>query len=149
MRYDARVSAYRKSSHTVYLLHYHFVFITKYRKPVLRGDVAVQLRALVREICRSNDIEILRGHVSRDHVHLLLSVPPHLAPSRVMQAIKGKSSHHLLRSFRVLQKEFWGRHLWARGYFVASSGNVTDEVLAHYIEHQDVESQDDAFGISE
>jgi len=143
------VSAYRKSSHTVYLLHYHFVFITKYRKPVLRGDVAVQLRELVREICRSNDIEILRGHVSRDHVHLLLSVPPHLAPSRVMQAIKGKSSHHLLRNFRVLQKEFWGRHLWARGYFVASSGNVTDEVLAHYIAHQDVEPQDDAFGINE
>jgi len=107
------------------------------------------LRELVREICRSNDIEILRGHVSRDHVHLLLSVPPHLAPSRVMQAIKGKSSHHLLRNFRVLQKEFWGRHLWARGYFVASSGNVTDEVLAHYIAHQDVEPQDDAFGINE
>lgn len=149
MRYDARVSTYRKSSHTVYVLHYHFVFISKYRKPVLRGDVAVKLRELVREICRTNDIEILRGHVSRDHVHLLLSVPPHMAPSRVMQAIKGKSSHHLLRNFRALQKEFWGRHLWARGYFVASSGNVTDEVLAHYIEHQDVEPRDDAFGISE
>lgn len=143
------MSAYRKSSHTVYLLHYHFVFITKYRKPVLHGDVAIKLRELVREICRGNDIEIMRGHVSRDHVHLLLSVPPHLAPSRVMQAIKGKSSHHLLRNFRVLQKEFWGRHLWARGYFAASSGNVTDEVLAHYIAHQDVEPQDDAFGISE
>ena len=149
MRYDARVSTYRRASHTVYLLHYHFVFITKYRKPVLRGDVAVKLRELVREICRSNDIEIMRGHVSRDHVHLLLSVPPNLAPSRVMQAIKGKSSHHLLRNFRGLQKEFWGRHLWARGYFVASSGNVTDEVLAHYIEHQDVDPRDDEFGISE
>ena len=65
------MSTYRKSSHTVYLLHYHFVFTTKYRKPVLRGDVA-----LIREICRSNDIEIVRGHVSGEHVHLLLSVPP-------------------------------------------------------------------------
>ena len=143
------MSTYRKSSHTVYLLHYHFVFATKYRKPVLRGDVALRVRELIREICRSNDIEIVRGHVSGAHVHLLLSVPPSLAPSRVMQAIKGKTSHHLLADFRALRKEFWGRHLWARGYFVASSGNVTDEVIAKYIETQGVESQDDDFRISE
>ena len=101
MRYDFGVSTYRKSSHTVYLLHYHFVFATKYRKPVLRGDVALRVRELIREICRSNDIEIVRGHVSGEHVHLLLSVPPSLAPSRVMQAIKGKTSHHLLADFRA------------------------------------------------
>jgi putative transposase len=74
---------------------------------------------------------------------LLLSVPPNLAPSRVMQAIKGKTSHHLLQDFRRLRKEFWGRHLWARGYFVATSGNVTDEVISKYIELQGVEPQDD------
>jgi putative transposase len=118
--------SYRKSSHTVFLLHYHFVFIPKYRKPALRGDVALRARELIREICRANEIEILKGHVRPDHVHLLLSVPP----SQVMQAIKGKTSHHLLSEFRALKKEFWGRHLWARGYFVASSGNVTDTVLA-------------------
>ncbi len=60
-----------------------------------------------------------------------------------MQAIKGKTSHHLLRDFRTLQKKFWGRYFWARGYFVATSGNVTDEVIAKYIEMQDVEPQDD------
>ena len=109
----------------------------------------MRVRELIREICRSNDMEIVRGDVSGDHVHLLLSVPPSLAPSRVMQAIKGKTSHHLLADFRVLQKEFWGRHLWARGYFVASSGNVTDEVIAKYIETQGVESQDDDFRITE
>jgi len=131
------------------LLHRHFVLTTKYRKPVPRGDVALRVRALIREICRSNDIEIVRGHVGGEHVHLLLSVPPSLAPSRVMQAIQGKTSHHLLADFRTLQKEFWGRHLWARGYFVTSSGNVTDEVIAKYIETQGVESQDDDFRISE
>ena len=149
MRYDFGVATYRKSSHTVYLLHYHLVFTTKYRKPVLRGDVAVRVRDLIREICRSNDIEIQRGHVSREHVHLLVSVPPGLSPSRVMQAVKGKTSHHLLGEFRSLRKEFWGRHLWARGYFVATSGNVTDEVIAQYIETQGVETQDDEFRISE
>ncbi len=109
------MQGYRKSSHTTYLLHYHFVFIPKYRKPILRGDVAIRVRELVREICRTNNIEILKGHVRPEHVHLLLSVPPHLGPSRVMQAIKGKTSHHLLRDFRALRKQFWGRHLWARG----------------------------------
>jgi len=133
----------------VYQLHYHFVFIPKYRKPILRGEVGVRLRDLIREICRTNDIEILKGHVRPDHVHLLLSVPPTMAPSKVMQAIKGKTSHHLMSDYRALRKEFWGRHLWGRGYFVATSGSVTDEVIAKYIELQGVETQDDDFKISE
>jgi putative transposase len=144
------VDGYRKSAHTVYLLHYHFVFIPKYRKPVLRGEIARRLRDLIREICRTKDIEILKGHVRPDHVHLLLSLRPEQSPSRVMQAIKGKSSHHLLQDFRTLQRSFWGRHFWARGYFVATSGNVTDEVIARYIEQQDAEPQDDVdFKISD
>jgi putative transposase len=103
----------------------------------------VALRDLVRQICRSNDIEIVAGHVRPDHIHLLLSVPPHLAPSRVMQAIKGRTSHDLLMDWRALRKEFWGRHLWARGYFVCSSGNVTDEMIEEYIRNQGAEPQDD------
>jgi putative transposase len=141
---------YRRAAHTVYELHYHFVFTTKYRKPVLRGDLAVEVRDLIRQICRSNDIEILAGHVRPDHVHLLLSVPPHLAPSRGMQAIKGKTSHVLLSDRRKLRREFWGQHLWARGYFGCSSGNVTDEMIEEYIRNQDAEPQDDQrFKISE
>ena len=141
---------YRRAAHSVYELHYHFVFTTKYRKPVLRGEVAVEVRDLIRQICRSHDIDILAGHVRPDHVHLLLSVPPHLAPSRVMQAIKGKTSHHLLMDRRKLREEFWGRHLWARGYFVCSSGNVTDEMIQEYIRTQGAEPQDDErFKVSE
>ena len=134
---------YRKGSHTVYSLQYHFVFIPKYRKRVLRDQVAHRTRELIREIWRSHDIEIVRGHIRPDHVHLLLSVPPTLAPSRVMQAVKGKTSHHLMRDFSTMRKTFWGKHFWARGYFVASSGNVTDEVIAKYIEEQDVEPAED------
>jgi putative transposase len=125
------------------------VFIPKYRKPVLRGEVGVRLRELIREICKSYEIEILQGHVRPDHVHLLLSVPPTLSPSKVMNAIKGKSANRLMRDFRTLNRQFWGRHLWARGYFVATSGNVTDEVIAKYIAEQDVESQDDVFRVTE
>ena len=143
------MSEYRRSSHAVFRLRYHFVFITKYRKPVLRGDIAVEVRGLIREICRTHDIEIVKGHVRPDHVHLLLDVPPKWSPSRVMQAVKGKTSHHLLQDRRKLRREFWGRHLWARGYFVASTGNVSDEMIAEYIENQDAESQDDDFRVSE
>ena len=146
----AAMRTYRRASHTVYELHYHFVFSTKYRKPVLRGDVATELREMIRLICRGNDIEILAGHVRSDHVHLLLSVPPGLAPSRVMQAIKGKTSHSLLMNRRKLREEFWGRHLWARGYFVCTSGNVTDEMIEEYIRTQGAEPQDDErFKVSE
>ncbi len=111
--------------------------MTKYRKAVLTGEVGVRLRDLVREICRTHEIEILQGSVSRDHVHVLLSCPPNLSPSKVMQYIKGKSSRKLMMEFKHIQKQYWGRHLWARGYFVASSGNVTDEVIMEYILQQE------------
>ena len=139
----AGMRTYRRAAHTVYELHYHFVFTTKYRKPVLRGEIAREVRDLIRQICRSNDIEIMAGHVRPDPVPLLLSVPPHLAPSRVRQAIKGKSSHYLLHERRSLRPEFWGQPLWARGYFVCSSGNGTDEMIAEYIRTQGAEPQDD------
>ena len=91
-----------------------------------------------------------KEHVRPDHVHLLLSVPPHLAPSRVRQAMKGQSSHSLLPERRRLRQEFWGQHLWARGSFVCSSGNVTDERIAAYLRTQGAEPQDDErFKISE
>ena len=141
--------SYRKGAHTVYQLHYHFVFVPKYRKPVLRGAVGARVRDLVRQICQANDVEILKGHVRPDHVHLLLSVPPKLAPSRIMQLIKGKTSHKLLTEYRHINRAFWGRHVWARGYFVASSGTVSDEVIAKYIEEQDVERPDVDFKVTD
>lgn len=128
---------YRTGSPSRFDLKYHFVWVTKYRKPILTGAVGVRLRDLVREICRTNEIEILQGAVSRDHVHVLLSCPPNLSPSKIMQYIKGKSSRKLLMEFKHLQKQFGGRHLWARGYFVASSGNVTDEAIMEYIRQQE------------
>ena len=140
---------YRKTSHSVYDLKYHFVWITKYRKPVLIGDVAMRLRDLVREICKAMDIQVIKGHVSKDHVHLMVSAPPYHSVSQIMGRIKGKTSRKLLSEYRSLSKKFWGRHLWARGYFVASSGNVTDEVIAQYIEMQDQmeRARDDDFTI--
>jgi len=128
---------YRSNSHSKYDIKYHFVWVTKYRKGILKGAVATRTRDLVREICRTHDIEILEGAVSGDHVHVLLSCPPNLSASKIMQYIKGKTSRKLMMEFKHIQKQYWGRHLWARGYFVASSGNVTDEVIMAYIRGQD------------
>ena len=138
---------YRKSSHTVYDLKYHLVWITKYRKPVLTGEIASRVRDLIREICKGKDIEIIKGHVSKDHVHIFVSVPPHLSVSHVMQSLKGKTSRKMMSEFKYLSRTFWGRHIWARGYFVASSGNVTDEVIIKYIEMQGKEPEDGNFKI--
>ena len=128
---------FRISSHSRFDIKYHFVWVPKYRKKVLGGVIGRRLREIVIEICKANDIEILQGHVAKDHVHLFVSAPPHMSPSKIMQYIKGKSSRKLMMEFRHIQKMFWGRHLWARGYFVASSGNVTDEVIQEYIRLQD------------
>jgi len=140
---------YRKGSHSIYDLKIHIVWITKYRKPVLFGDVAVRVRDLIREICKTLDVEILKGHVSKDHVHLFVSIPPQLSVSKMVGRLKGKTSRKLLAEYRKLAKQFWGRHLWARGYFAASSGNVTDEVIMQYIATQDLQerARDDDFTI--
>mgnify|MGYP000432688152 CR=1 FL=1 len=140
---------YRKGSHTVYALTYHLVWITKYRKKVLVGAVGERVRELIRQICKANEIEILKGHVSKDHIHLLVSVPPQLSVSKLVQYLKGKTSIKLLQEYKHLHKEFWGRHLWARGYFAASSGNITDAIISEYISGQDVAKTDDDFKVGE
>ena len=140
---------YRKTSHTTYDCKYHIVWITKYRKKVLVGLVAERVRELLRGICKEHEVEILKGHVARDHVHLFVSVPPHLAISKLVQYLKGKSSYKLMMENKQFSREFWGRHVWGRGYFVASSGNITDEVIMEYIENQDNEKKDEDFTITE
>jgi putative transposase len=127
---------YRTASHTRFDIKYHFVWATKYRKAVLRGQVALRLRDLVREVCKTHEIEILQGHVAKDHVHILVSAPPNMSASKIMQYVKGKSSRKLMMEFRELNRQFWGRHMWSRGFFVTTSGNVTDEVIAEYIRLQ-------------
>jgi len=140
---------YRKSSHTVYDLKYHIIWITKYRKPVLGGEVSKRVRELIREICKSMDVEIVKGHISRDHVHLFVSVPPHISVSKLVQSLKGKTSRKLMLEYKRLSRVFWGCHIWARGYFVVSSGKVTEDVIKKYIEEQGQEPPDGDFQVDE
>ena len=146
--YPEWIMSYRKTAHSVYDLKYHLVWITKYRKPVLRGEIALRVRELVRQTCATLDVQIISGHISPDHVHLLVSVPPHLAVSDLVQRLKGRSSRRMLEEFGELRRQFWGRHLWARGYFAVSTGNVTDEIIQQYIESHGDEPPDDTDNFS-
>jgi len=134
---------YRRGAHTVFEIHLHLVWTTKYRRAALTGEVATRVRDLIREICGQHEVTILKGHVAKDHLHLFVSIPPQVTISRLIQWLKGKSSYKLMGEFPHLQKQFWGRHLWARGYFCCSSGNVTDEVIAEYISNQSHDRDDD------
>ena len=138
---------YKRGSHTVWDCKYHLVWITKYRYSVLVGDVGHRAKELLREIARSLEMTIYAGSINRNHVHLLIGIPPHVSVSRAVQYLKGKSSHKLLSEFVTLRKRYWGQHLWARGYWVASSGNVTDEVWKKNIEDQKPEEPDDNFNV--
>lgn len=111
------------------------------------GPVAERLRELIRQICQQNDVTIIKGHISKDHLHLLVSCSPSIAVSHLVQKLKGASSHKLFQEFAHLPKQFWGQHLWARGYFVATTGTITDEIIKEYIENQDLGIPDDDFRI--
>jgi len=140
------MSDYRHSSHTTFSIHLHIVWITKYRHKVLRGEVAERVRAIVREECQQSGVDILQGPISPDHVHVMISMPPHVTISRLVQRMKGKSSYRLLGEFPHLRKRFWGRHVWARGSCCRSSGHVTDEVIKASIAQQSHDS-DEVFRI--
>ena len=89
----------------------------------------------MRRICTENKAEILSGSVSPDHVHLLVSIDPSVSVSNLLRQLKGKSSRLLQMEFSELNKKYWGQRMWARGYFVVSSGNVTTEMIKEYIKH--------------
>ncbi len=136
---------YRYGSHTVYNIEYHFVWVTKYRYQVLKGDVSQRVRDLVRQTCEAFEIKILSGVVSKDHVHIVVSAPPNMAPSEIMRRIKGRSARKLFEEFPALKRRYWGKHFWARGYFCVTVGQMTEEMLMNYLEHHFEANPNDHF----
>ena len=135
------MAKYNNGSHTVYDIKYHFVWITKYRYKILEGKVAVRLRELLRQGCDARGIVIIRGSIGKDHVHMLLSCPTTMAPSQVMQYLKGRSSHLMQDEFPEIKKRYWGQHMWARGYFCGTVGAVDEEMIKRYVEDQGQEEE--------
>ena len=123
------------------------MWVTKYRYSLLGGDVGLRCRELLRAIVHSKEMIIYAGFINRDHVHMLIGIPLNLSVSKTVQFLKEDSSYKLLSEFSSLRKRYWGQRLWARGYWVASSGNVTDEVWKEYIKNQKPNEPDDDFSV--
>lgn len=126
---------YRKSSHTVSRMSAHIVWVTKYRYHVLKGNVQQRCRDLLIQICNSENVQIMKGVVSKDHVHMHVEYPPSLSISDLVKRLKGRTSRMLQVEFPELGKRYWGRHFWAIGYGVWSTGNITEEMVQEYLEH--------------
>ena len=130
---------YRLGAHTKSDLKVHLVWVPKYRKAVLSGEVAIRERDLLRQIGAEHELEIVSGRIARDHVHLFVSYRPNQPVSQIVQWLKGISSRVLLQEFPHLREKFWGRHLWGRGYLTVSSGTITDDMIREYIDEQEGE----------
>ena len=140
---------YNNGSHTVYDIKYHFVWITKYRYKILKGNIALRCRELLRQGCNANGLTIIKGNIMPDHVHLLISAPTTMSPADIMRKLKGRSSHMLQDEFPELKKRYWGQHLWGRGYFCGTVGAVDEETIRNYIENQADENESDNCKASE
>ena len=132
----------RKSSHVQYDIEYHIVWTTKYRYKVLTGKIAERARELIRQSCNSMDVTIIRGSIGKEHVHILVSCPPSISVSKLVQQLKGKTSRVLLSEYKELKKRYWGQHLWGVGYFCRSVGTVTRDIIRDYIENQQDEFEE-------
>ena len=125
----------RNGNHTISQLQIHIVWVTKYRYPVLRNKIQERCREIIIQICDAEDIRILSGVVSKDHIHMHIEYPPSLSISNIVKKMKGRSSRRLQEEFKELSKRYWGKHLWAIGYGVWSTGNVSEEMVQEYLEH--------------
>jgi putative transposase len=133
----------RRSTHSVNRLQVHLVWITKYRYHVLQGEIQQRCRDILRQVCNSLDIQIIKGVVSKDHIHLHLSYPPQLSVSDIVRRLKGRSSRMLLQEFPELKRRYWGNHFWGIGYGCWSTGHITEDMLETYLNHHNEEPNRD------
>ena len=127
---------YRSLSHTAWGCKYHLIWIPKYRKRVLFGDLRKYLGDVFRELALQKESKVLEGHLMGDHVHMLVSIPPKYAVSQVVGYIKGKSAIHIARTYAGHRHNFIGQNFWARGYFVSTVGR-DEKTIRNYIKRQE------------
>ncbi len=125
----------RIGSHTTSRLSAHIIWCSKYRYNVLEGAVQIRCRDLLVQVCNSEDVRILKGVISKDHVHMHIEYPPKKSVSEIVKRLKGRSSRILQQEYPHLKKRYWGKHFWAIGYGVWSTGVITDEMVQEYLEH--------------
>ncbi len=131
---------YESLNHTKWECKYHVVFIPKYRRKTLYGELRRNLGVVIRKLAEQKGSHIEEGHLMPDHVHIMISIPPKHSVSQVIGYIKGKSAIHVARTFMGKNQNFVGEHFWARGYFVSTVGS-NEEVIRNYIRNQEAEDR--------
>jgi len=126
--------------HTVWDCKYHVVWIPKYRKKTVYGELRRELGEVFRELAKQKESRIEEGHLLPDHMHMMLSIPPKYSVAQVVGFIKGKSAIHIARTYMNRRKNFIGEHFWARGYYVSTAGK-DEEVVRRYIQQQEAEDR--------
>jgi putative transposase len=134
------LNEYESLSHTKWECKYHVVFIPKYRRKALYGQLRSHLGEVLRELAQHRESRVEEGHLMADHVHMMLSIPPKYSVAQVVGYIKGKSAIHLARAFFGKKKNFVGEHFWARGYFVSTVGR-DERKVREYIRNQEAEDK--------
>jgi len=127
-------------NHTRWECKYHIVFIPKYRKKVLFGEIRKEMGEVFHRLARQKESLIEEGHLMPDHVHMMISIPPKYAVSQVVGFIKGKSAIHIARMYAGRKRNYVGQHFWARGYFASTVGR-DEQVIREYIQHQEKEDR--------
>ena len=125
-------------SHTRWNCKYHIVFIPKYRRKEIYGQVKSDIGKILRTLCEYKEVEIIEAHAMKDHIHMLVMIPPKLAVSSFMGYLKGKSSLMIFERHANLKYKYGNRNFWAKGYFVSTVG-LKDEVVREYIRNQELE----------
>jgi len=132
------MSDYRSLNHSRWECKYHVVFIPKYRKKVIFGQIKQHLGEVMRKLAEQKECRIEEGHLMSDHVHMMISIPPKYSVAQVIGYIKGKSAIHIAREFAGRKRNYVGQSFWARGYFVSTVGR-DEAVIRDYIRHQEEE----------
>ena len=128
---------YRRQSHVVYHCNYHIVWVPKYRYRILEGIIKELLEQDIRMISEWKNVIIEEMNIQKDHIHLVVSVPPKLSISDYMGILKGKTAIKLFKSYPQLKKKpYWGNHFWASGYFVNTIG-MDEEMIKRYVKYQE------------
>ena len=129
-------STYWKGEHTKHRLQYHLVWIPKYRKRILRGEIAERLKSLLYECCQINSWWIDSISIQTDHVHVLIQVKPENSVAEIVQIMKGGSSRVLRKEFPEIKEFLWGDSFWNDGYFAETVGKVDESIVRRYIKEQ-------------
>ena len=136
------MSEYRYGGHTVSRLTVHLVWVTKYRYKVLTGDIQKRCRELLIQVCDTEDVRILSGVVSKDHIHMHIEYPPSVSISNLVKRMKGRASRLLQKEYTELSKRYWGKHLWGIGYGAWSTGNITEDIVQEYLKRHKSSAND-------